>query len=60
MTHAHPRTHLLLHLLQDFDYVARSYVVTLVSISGYFYLCRAQGWGLEGVWWGVVLFFAVR
>ncbi|KAL6758381.1 hypothetical protein V8C86DRAFT_2598176 [Haematococcus lacustris] len=45
---------------RDFTYMARSYVVTLLATSLYFWACRSQGWGLLGVWWGLVLFFAMR
>lgn len=41
-------------------YVARSFLVTLAALAGYMWLSRAAGWGLAGVWWGIVLFFGVR
>jgi hypothetical protein len=46
--------------LRDFQYTARSYVVTLAAIAAYFLAARRWDWGLGGVWWGLALFFGVR
>lgn len=46
---------------KDLGYVARSFLVTLGALALYItYGVKAQGWGLAGVWWGLVFFFALR
>lgn len=46
--------------LGDADYMARSFAATLAVLSGFMWVSHASGWGLQGVWWGLVLFFGVR
>lgn len=40
--------------------MAQSYLLTLAVCATYYYCCRMYGWGLEGVWRGLVLFFSMR
>jgi hypothetical protein len=47
--------------LRDLAYVARAYCVTLCSLWLFIWVGASRpGWGLEGVWAGLVLFFALR
>ncbi|WIA32752.1 hypothetical protein OEZ86_005937 [Tetradesmus obliquus] len=46
---------------RDLAYIARAYCVTLSSLWLFMWLGAKQpGWGLQGVWAGLVLFFALR
>jgi hypothetical protein len=46
---------------RDLAYVARAYCVTLCSLWLFMWVGASRpGWGLEGVWAGLVLFFALR
>jgi Na+-driven multidrug efflux pump len=44
------------------QYLARSFVLTLIAVSAFLYGVRtyAGGVGLLGVWFGLIFFFAVR
>lgn len=46
---------------RDLAYVARAYSITLclLGVFMYFGVCKG-GWGLDGVWAGLVFFFGVR
>jgi hypothetical protein len=35
-------------------------VVTLASLAALMNVSQRLGWGLAGVWWGIVWFFSVR
>lgn len=44
----------------DLLFVARSYILTLACTFAFMYAVRVQGWGLAGVWWGILFFFGAR
>jgi len=50
----------LLVAAKDLRYVVRSMIITFVALTGYFFVCQRQGWGLPGVWWGLCAFFSLR
>jgi Na+-driven multidrug efflux pump len=45
---------------RDHVYVARAMAVTLTLSLCFFAASIKLGWGLAGVWWGLVLFFGMR
>jgi len=46
---------------RDLAYVARAYLVTLSALAVYVLVgVHGCGWGLQGVWCGLVLFFGLR
>lgn len=46
---------------RDLAYLARAFVLTLMSLGVFITVgVKGQGWGLEGVWWGLVFFFGAR
>ena len=45
---------------RELAYIARSYTITLASLALLMLGCQRYGWGLGGVWWGVVYFFGAR
>jgi hypothetical protein len=46
---------------RDLGYVARAYLFTLSALALYVWAgVYGQGWGLQGVWAGLVLFFMLR
>jgi Na+-driven multidrug efflux pump len=46
---------------RDLSYVARAYLVTLSALAVYVVAgVHGCGWGLPGVWYGLVLFFGLR
>lgn len=50
----------ILVVQRDLTYIARSFVITLASLTMLMSLSQRLGWGLGGVWWGVVFFFGAR
>jgi putative MATE family efflux protein len=44
----------------DFTYLARSMLVALVGSAAFLAVVLPFGWGLAGVWWGVVVLMAIR
>jgi hypothetical protein len=50
----------ILVVQRDLTYIARSFVITLASLTMLMSLSQRLGWGLSGVWWGVVFFFGAR
>lgn len=52
--------HGILLAKRDYSYIAQSYSLTLLLLLGYLYCSSAMGWGLAGVWWGIVFFFFMR
>lgn len=45
---------------KDLQYVARSMIITLIATASFFGASWRLGWGIAGVWWGLVLFFGLR
>lgn len=47
---------------RDLAYVARAFLLTLAALAAFVTLGvrGPYGWGLDGVWWGLVLFFGLR
>lgn len=47
---------------RDLAYVARAFLVTLIALAVFVsvFVRGPYGMGLEGVWWGLVLFFGLR
>jgi hypothetical protein len=51
----------ILMSLRDFAYLARAFVLTFGALGVFVVVgVKGQGWGLEGVWWGLVFFFGAR
>ena len=45
---------------KDLGFLVRMMAGALALVLGFLTLVRRQGWGLPGVWWSLVLFFAFR
>lgn len=45
---------------RSYAYIASAYSATLLALVGFTAACKALDWGLTGVWWAIVLFFALR
>jgi hypothetical protein len=46
---------------KDFAYLAKAFIFTFIALGVFVIVgVRGQGWGLGGVWWGLVFFFGVR
>lgn len=45
---------------EDFGYLAKAMVISAVAGMGVLLLVIPMGWGLAGVWWGIVTLMSVR
>ena len=51
----------ILMSMRDLAYLARAFVLTFGALGVFVSVgVRGQGWGLGGVWWGLVFFFGAR
>ena len=44
----------------DAPFIARAMGWNLLLMVAFFWAVREFGWGMQGVWWGIVFFFAIR